>query len=128
MKLSWSSHLLYHWCVPPLAYQWKIYLHALIFNCVNLLWSSMRIYFLWESLWILLICENLFYLWLLVTIGFSVYAPSGYSTRKQLARGCFFEEPQNFIQNKNERNKSKIILWDLNCTMDKIDRNGENKT
>ena len=32
------------------------------------------------------------------------------------------------MQNKNEGNKNKIMLGDLNCTMDKIDRDGENKT
>ena len=32
------------------------------------------------------------------------------------------------MQNKNERNEKKIMLGDLNCTMDKIDRDGENKT
>ena len=32
------------------------------------------------------------------------------------------------MQNKNEQNVNKIMLGDLNCTMDKIDRNGENKT
>ena len=32
------------------------------------------------------------------------------------------------MQNKNEQNKNKIMLGDLNCTMDKIDRDGENKT
>ena len=32
------------------------------------------------------------------------------------------------MQNKNERNENKIMLGDLNCTMDKIDRDGENKT
>ena len=31
------------------------------------------------------------------------------------------------MQNKNEGNENKIILGDLNCTMDKIDRDGENK-
>ena len=43
------------------------YLHASIFNCVNLLWSYFRIssfyenvVFLQESFWNLLICENLF--------------------------------------------------------------------
>ena len=30
--------------------------------------------------------------------------------------------------NKNEGNESKIMLGVLNCTMDKIDRVGENKT
>ena len=32
------------------------------------------------------------------------------------------------MQNKNEGNKNKIILEDVNCTMDKIDRDDENKT
>ena len=32
------------------------------------------------------------------------------------------------MQNKNEGNENKIMLGVLNCTMDKIDRNGENKT
>ena len=32
------------------------------------------------------------------------------------------------MQNKNEGNKNKIMLEDLDCTMDKIDRDGENKT
>ena len=61
-------------------------------------------------------------------IEFSVCAPSGYSTREQLARGRFFEGLQNYMQNKNEGNENKIMLGDLNCTMDKIERNGENKT
>ena len=30
--------------------------------------------------------------------------------------------------NKNEGNENKIILGDLNCTMDRMDRGGENKT
>ena len=58
----------------------------------------------------------------------SLCAPSGYSTREQLARGGFFEGLQNYMQNKNEGNENKIILGGLNCTMDKIDRDGENKT
>ena len=32
------------------------------------------------------------------------------------------------MQNKNEGNENKIIIEDLNRTMDKIDRDGENKT
>ena len=32
------------------------------------------------------------------------------------------------MQNKNEENENKIKLGDLNCTVDKIDRDGENKT
>ena len=31
-------------------------------------------------------------------------------------------------KNKNEGNENKIMLGDLDCTMFKIDRNGENKT
>ena len=58
------------------------------------------------------------------------WARSGYSTRKQLARmgGHFFEGLQNYMQNKNEGNENKIIIGDLHCTMDKIDRDGENRT
>ena len=51
-----------------------------------------------------------------------------YSTREQLARGRFFEGLQNYMQNKNEGNENKIMLGKLNCTMNKIDRDGENKT
>ena len=32
------------------------------------------------------------------------------------------------MQNKNEGSENKIMLGDLNFTMDKIDRDGENKT
>ena len=32
------------------------------------------------------------------------------------------------MQNKNEGNESKIMLGDLNCSIDKIDRDSENKT
>ena len=32
------------------------------------------------------------------------------------------------MQNKNEGNENKIMLGDLNCNMDKTDRDGENKT
>ena len=31
------------------------------------------------------------------------------------------------MQNKNEGNEKKIMLGDLNCTMDKIDRDGKDK-
>ena len=50
-----------------------------------------------------------------------VYAPSGHSTRKQLARGRFFEGIQNYMENKNEGNENKIIL-------DPMGRDGRNKT
>ena len=32
------------------------------------------------------------------------------------------------MQNKNEENENKLMLGVLNCTMDKIERDGENKT
>ena len=57
-----------------------------------------------------------------------VYAPSGYSTRGQSSRGRFFEELQNNMKNKNKVNENKMILGDFNCTMDKMDRGGRNKT
>ena len=57
-----------------------------------------------------------------------VYAPSRHSTRKQLARGRFFEGLQNYMENKNEGNESNIILGDFNCTNDKMDTDGGNKT
>ena len=45
-----------------------------------------------------------------------------------MSRGCFFEGLQNHIENKNDGNENKIILGDFNCTMDKMERNGRNKT
>ena len=32
------------------------------------------------------------------------------------------------MEYKNEGNENKIILGDFNCTMNKMDRGGENKT
>ena len=32
------------------------------------------------------------------------------------------------MKNKNERNENQIILGDFNCTMNKIERDGRNKT
>ena len=49
-------------------------------------------------------------------------------TRELLALGRFFEGLQNYMENKNEGNENKIILGDFNCIMDKMDRDGENKT
>ena len=56
-----------------------------------------------------------------------VYAPSGYRTREQLATERSFEGLQNYMESKNEENENKIILGEFNCTMDKMDRDGENK-
>ena len=57
-----------------------------------------------------------------------IYSPSEHSTRKQLARGHFFEGLQNYMENKSEENERKIMLGDVNCTMFKMDRDGGNKT
>ena len=57
----------------------------------------------------------------------SVCAPSVFSTREQLVKRRFFERLQNYMQNKNKENENKIMLGNLNCTMDKIERDGENK-
>ena len=56
------------------------------------------------------------------------YAPSGYSTRKQLPLGRFFEGLQNYMEEKNEVNENKKMLGDFSCTMDQMDTDGENKT
>ena len=32
------------------------------------------------------------------------------------------------MENKNDGHENKIILGDFNCTMDKMDRHGGNKT
>ena len=58
---------------------------------------------------------------------FCDFVLSGYSTREKLDRGRFFEGLQNYME-KNKGNENKIILEDFNCTMDKMDRDGENKT
>ena len=55
------------------------------------------------------------------------YVPSGYITREQLARGHFFEALQIYMQNKNDGNENKIILGDVNCDMDKIDKDSKKK-
>ena len=55
----------------------------------------------------------------------SVCAPLEYSIREKLARRYFFEGLQKYMRNKNEGNENKIMLGGLNCTMDKIDRDGE---
>ena len=54
---------------------------------------------------------------------FCVYAPSGLAPREH-----FFEGLQNYKESKNEWNENKIILGDFNCTVDKMERDGKNKT
>ena len=39
-----------------------------------------------------------------------------------------FKGPQNYIENKSEGNENEIILGNFNSTMDKMDRDGGNKT
>ena len=41
--------------------------------------------------------------------------------------GDFLVGLQNYMENKIEGNDNKLILWDFNCTMDKIKRSGQNK-
>ena len=57
-----------------------------------------------------------------------VYVLSGYSTREQMDRERCFEGLQNYMENKNKGNKNKAKLEDFNCTIDKMDRDCENKT
>ena len=63
-----------------------------------------------------------------VMIELSVVMPlQGVAPGNSWLGGCFFEE-QNYMKNKNEGNGNKIILGDFNCTVDKMDRDGENET
>ena len=55
-------------------------------------------------------------------------APSRHNTREQLVRERFFDRLQNYMKNKCEGNENKIIFGDFNITMDKMDRDGGNKT
>ena len=57
-----------------------------------------------------------------------VFCLCPFSVQHQRTAGRFFEGLQNQIQNKNEGNENKIMLGDFNCTLDKRDRGGENKT
>ena len=57
-----------------------------------------------------------------------VYAPSGHSNRQQLARRRFFEELQNYMGSKTQRNEKEIVIGEFICTLDKIDRDERNKT
>ena len=61
-------------------------------------------------------------------IVLSVYTLSGHNTKDQLARRNFFEGLQNYMENKCEGNKNKIILREFSFTMDKMDRDGGNET
>ena len=58
---------------------------------------------------------------------FSVFC-FGHSTRKHLSTGRFSEGLQNHMENKNGGNENEIILGHFNCTMDKKEKDGRNKT
>ena len=59
----------------------------------------------------------------------SLFVPlQGIAPERAEQRGRFFQGLQNYMQNKNEGNENEIMFGDLNCTMDIIDRDGENKT
>ena len=55
---------------------------------------------------------------------FSVFKP----LQVTAGQGYFFKRQQNYMKNKNKGNGNKIILRDYNCTMDKMDMDGGNKT
>ena len=57
-----------------------------------------------------------------------VCAPSGHSHREQLIRRRFFEELQNYVDNKFKGKENKIMMGDFNCTLNMIDRDERNKT
>ena len=45
-----------------------------------------------------------------------------------MARVRFLKGLQNYMEKKNEGNENKIIFRDFNCTVNKMDRYGGNKT
>ena len=51
---------------------------------------------------------------------FFVYATSGHKIREHLVREHFFEGLQNYMESKSEGNENKIILGEVNCTVDKM--------
>ena len=55
-----------------------------------------------------------------------VYASLGHNTRELLTMVHFFEGLQNYVEKKWGK-KTKIILGDFICTIDKMDRDGRNK-
>ena len=64
---------------------------------------------------------------LLLVTEFFVFILLQDSSREQLARGHFFEEFQNYMENKFQGNENKIKKGDFNCTLDKMDRDEGNK-
>ena len=61
--------------------------------------------------------------------GFSVFMPlQGIAPGTSWIGGGVFEGLQKHMEHENEGNENKITLEDFNCTMYKMDRDGENKT
>ena len=59
----------------------------------------------------------------------SLFVPlRGIAPENSCLVGHFFEGLQNYMQNKNEVNENEIMLGEFNCTMNKINRDSENKT
>ena len=56
-----------------------------------------------------------------------VYDPQDIEPGNSWTGGRFFEGLQDYMENKDKGNENKIILEDFNCTMDEMDREGENK-
>lgn len=46
--------------------------------------------------------------------------------RKKLPRGNFFEGVQNYVENKNKRNESKVILPEFNSALSNMGMDGGN--
>ena len=60
---------------------------------------------------------------------FSVFTPhQGIAPGNSWLGGRFFEGLQNYMENVTEGNENKLIPGDFNCTMDKMERDGGNKT
>ena len=57
-----------------------------------------------------------------------VLSLQGIESESSWLGGHFFDGLQSYTENKNKGNENKIILRGLNCTMDKINRDDENKT
>ena len=57
---------------------------------------------------------------------FCVYSTSEHNMRKKLPRGNFFEGEQNYVENKNKRNESKVILVEFNSALNNLGMDGGN--
>ena len=88
--------------------------------------------FIWVlkvSLRLTLIQKRCLYRLRLLPLIRDLFVPlQGIAPESSWLRGAFFEGQQKYMQNKNEGKENKIMLRDLNCTIDKIDTDSENKT